>query len=73
MATLDLYVCGDCVSSHRKFKCAKKAFDKEVKKMRKLPFEERSDIDIMFEGESIYAYDAQNNEVYDYTYRKDIK
>ena len=66
---LDLYVSGDCISQHRKFECAKKAFDKEVKKMRKNPIDERSDIDIMFEDESIYAYDGDNNEVYDYTYR----
>jgi hypothetical protein len=37
--------------------------------MRKNPIDERSDIDIMFEDESIYAYDGDNNEVYDYTYR----
>ena len=66
---LELYVGDDCISKHRKFDCAKKAFDKEVKKMRKNPIDERSDIDIMFEDDSIYTYDGNDNEVYDYTYR----
>lgn len=61
---LDLYVGGDCISQHRKFECAKKAFDKAVKKYP------NEDIDIMFEGESIYAWDADSQEEYDYTYRK---
>ena len=65
--SLDLYVGSDCISQHRKFKCAKKAFDKAVKE-----FPDK-DIDIMFEDESIYAWDADTQEEYDYTYRKDIK
>jgi hypothetical protein len=62
---LDLYVGGECVSQHRKFKCAKKAFDRAVKKCPDV------DIDIMFEDESIYAWDSENQETYDYRPYKD--
>jgi hypothetical protein len=64
---LDLYVGGDCISQHRKFDCAKKAFDKAVKENPDV------DIDIMFEGESIYAWDAENQMTYDYRpYKKNF-
>jgi hypothetical protein len=57
---LDLYVGGDCISQHRYFKNAKKAFDKAVKKYPDI------DIDIMFEDESIYAWDSDNQTIHDY-------
>ena len=61
-ALLDLYVGGDCISQHRKFKCAKKAFEKALKKSKDM------DIDIFDKnGESLYAWDANNQEIYDNT------
>jgi len=62
MANLELYIGCDCVSEHRKFDCAKKAFNKAVKKYPDM------DIDIIFEGGAIYSWDADSQTEYDYRY-----
>ena len=64
--TYDLYVGFDCIGQESSFKAIKKEFDKEVKEMRELDEDERSDIEIMYNDDCIYAYDAENNETYDY-------